>query len=267
MNPLISLLPLLAAEPVTTLTLDDHVVVEVPVATNRVTTVSFPGAIGAIEASGTSLDGKSGSFQLAHTKGASFFSLRALVGHATANLNVRYQRRTYVLLLEESAEPVLALNLVSAPIPQSAPAPRPSPEGLVGLFDKAKAYPLLKAQQPAAVAGVEARLGLEQLTDCGTYRIRVEEVYRFADRDTLVFRLVVMNPGPEPFRYAPDSFVVRVGDRLYPQSLSEASGLVPPGGEEGVYLAITGNPDGTRAELSSRNEFQVLVRPLEGGDK
>ena len=63
--------------------LDDRAVVTVPVATNRVTTISFPGPIAAMDAVGITSDGKTpGQFQLAHTKGSSFLSVRALAGGA-----------------------------------------------------------------------------------------------------------------------------------------------------------------------------------------
>src|SRR5215210_1372298 len=46
--------------------LDERVVVTVPVATNRVTTISLPGPIAAIDAVGVTADGKTpGQFQLA----------------------------------------------------------------------------------------------------------------------------------------------------------------------------------------------------------
>jgi len=54
--------------------LDDRTAVSVPVATNRVTTISFPGAITAIDGAGVTVDGKTpGLFQLAHTKARRFF--------------------------------------------------------------------------------------------------------------------------------------------------------------------------------------------------
>jgi len=79
---------------------------------NRVTTISFPGPISAIDAAGVSSDPKApGQFQLAHTKGSSFLSVRALADKATTNLNVRWNKRTYVFELIEGDVPVLALNL------------------------------------------------------------------------------------------------------------------------------------------------------------
>ena len=89
----ISLLILLAAtvvfaeppEAVQRVTLDERAIVTVPVATNRVTTISFPGPITAIDAVGVTADGKTpGQFQLAHTKGSSFVSVRALKWKAGA---------------------------------------------------------------------------------------------------------------------------------------------------------------------------------------
>ena len=54
--------------------LDDHVVVSVPVATNRVTTINFPSPIDAIDGAGFTVDGKTpGLFQLAIPKARRFF--------------------------------------------------------------------------------------------------------------------------------------------------------------------------------------------------
>ncbi|HUZ07833.1 MAG TPA: hypothetical protein VMV89_10155, partial [Candidatus Paceibacterota bacterium] len=80
--------------------LDNHVVVSVPVATNRVTTLNFPSAITAIDGAGITVDGKTpGLFQLAHTKGSAFLSVRALSAKASANLNIRWNNQTYVFEL------------------------------------------------------------------------------------------------------------------------------------------------------------------------
>ncbi len=91
--------------------LDDRTAVTVPVATNRVTTICFPSAITAIDGAGVTVDGKTpGLFQLAHTKGSAFLSVRALIPKASANLNIRWNDHTYVFELTENAQPVLSLN-------------------------------------------------------------------------------------------------------------------------------------------------------------
>jgi hypothetical protein len=253
-------------EAIQRVTLDERVVITVPISANRVTTIGFPGPIAAIDAVGVTADGKTpGQFQLAHTKGSSFVSVRALTRKAATNLNIRWNKRTYVFELVESEVPVLALNLEERAASEIVrPAPQATPTRLLALLDKAKAFPLLMKQQPNAVAGAEARtFGDEpQVTDFNDYEIRIEEVFRFDPEDTLVFHVTLRNKSESEIRYLPESFCVRVGNRLYYQSISDAPGLLPPHAVSTVYFAITGTPDGGRNELSLKNEFSVLVSRL-----
>ncbi len=245
--------------------LDENVLIVVPVATNRVTTISFPSAITAIDGAGVTVDGKTpGLFQLAHAKGSAFLSVRALFPKATANLNIRWNDHTYVFELTESGQPLLSLNLAAMPTPQEegvGHAPEVSPLKLLALLDKAKAFPLLKAQQPESVANVDFTTydGKPLVSDFNDYEIQIEETFRFNTEDTLVFRLVITNKIDAPLIYQPDSFTLRAGNRLYPQSISDADGTVPPKGRSIVYFAVSGTPDGGRNELSLRNAFTVLV--------
>jgi hypothetical protein len=248
--------------------LDENVSIVVPVATNRVTTISFPSAITAIDGAGITVDGKTpGLFQLAHTKGSAFLSVRALLPKAAANLNIRWNDRTYVFELLESDKPVLSLNLEAPPTPEEegfGHAPEVSPPKLLALLDKAKAFPLLKAQQPESVANVGFTTydGKPLVSDFNDYEIQIEETFRFNAEDTLVFRAGITNKSDTPLIYQPDSFALRAGNRLYPQSISDADGTVPPKGRSIVYFAITGTPDGGRNELSLKNAFTVLVTRL-----
>lgn len=244
--------------------LDERVVVTVPVATNRVTTISFPGPLAAIDAVGVTADGKTpGQFQLGHTKGSSFLSVRALARKATTNLNIRWNKHTYVFELVESDVPVLALNLEDRATTAETiqPAPQVTPTRLLALLDKAKAFPLLKKQQPDAVTGAEARAfgDKPQITDFNDYEIHVEEVFRFNSEDTLVFHVTLRNKSDREIRYLPESFCVRVGNRLYFQSISDSPGVLPSRSSSIVYFAVTGTPDGGRNELSLKNNFTVLV--------
>lgn len=250
---------------VQTILLDDRAVVSVPVSTNRVTTISFPGPIAAIDAAGVTTDPKTpGQFQLAHTKGSSFLSVRALGRKASANLNIRWNKRTYVFELLESDAPILSLNLEAPPNRQTTPAPEVSPTRLLSLLDKAKAFPLLRQQHPESVAQVDFTTydGKPLISDFNDYEIRIEEAFRFNAEDSLVFRVTVTNKTELPLRYRPDSFAIRTGNRLYHQSISDASGGVPPKGQSIVYFAVTGTPDGGRNELSLKNEFTVLLTRL-----
>ncbi len=245
--------------------LDEHTVHTIPVALNRVTTISFPGPITAIDAANVTNDPKTpGLFQIAHAKGSYFFTIKALVPKAATNVNIRWNRKTYVLELVESPTPlysVLFQYVIEEPV-RAVPV-RVAPERLLALLDKAKAYPILKSYHPEAVAQVEyltySKESKSKIMDCGDYEIQIEEIFRFNPEDTLVLRLALRNKTDGVIHYAPDSFALRVGERTYPQALSDASGTIPPQGQAPVYFAITGTPDGGRNDLSLKNEFAVLL--------
>lgn len=85
------------------------------------------------------------------------FSLRALQRRAKATLNVVWNRQTIVLELVESDQPWLSVVFEqTVAVSGTGRARGVPPSRPVGLLDTARAYPLLKRQQPAAVAGVES---------------------------------------------------------------------------------------------------------------
>ena len=63
--------------------------------------------------------------------------------------------------------------------------------------------------------------------DFNDYEIRIEEVFRFNPEDTLVFHVTLRNKSDQEIRYLPESFCVRVSNRLYFQSISDAPGVLP----------------------------------------
>jgi hypothetical protein len=248
--------------------LDEHSVCAVPVSFTRVTTVSFPGPISAIDAALVTTDGKTaGLFQLAHKPGSYFFSVRSLVKGATTNVNVRWNNKTYVLELQDSTTPQLSV-IFKYPVEtgKSSVAKRPvTPGSLVGLLDKAKAYPVLKASHPEAVEQVDyVTYGAKpRVMDYNDFEVRLEEVFRFDPQDTLVFRIVLRNKTDKEIRYQPQGFSLRVGERLYSQSISDASGVMPPKSDTPAYFAITGTPTGGRNDVSTKNEFTVIVSTVD----
>src|SRR5580704_4005314 len=141
------------------LPLDERTVYTIPVSVNRVTTISFPGPISAIDAAQVTTDTKrTAAFQIAHTKGSSFFSVRALGKKTITNVNVRWNKKTYVLELVESDNPLLSVIFQYQPDSAGVIPPAPvTPSRLLALLDKAKAYPLLLSHHPEAVAQVEYR--------------------------------------------------------------------------------------------------------------
>jgi hypothetical protein len=250
-------------KPIKEFNLDDHMVYAIPVSGTRVTTISFPSAIAAIDAAQVTVDGKSpANFQIAHTKGSHFLSVRALSKKSVTNVNVRWNNKTYVLELVESDEPLYSVIFQEvADEPRKPERIAVTPNRLLALLDKAKAYPLLKEHHPEAVAQVEYINYAQKprVMDYKSYEVQIDEVFRFNPEDTLVFRVLLRNKTDQPLQYKPDGFSLRVGERVYPQSMSDASGTISPKAEMPAYFSVTGTPNGGRNDISLKNEFIVVI--------
>jgi hypothetical protein len=240
--------------------LDDHTVYEVPVSATRVTTISFPSPIAAIDAALTTSDGKTpGLFQIAHTKGTSYLSVRALAKDATTNLNVRWNNRTYVFELLESGQPWYSVLL--EPQPTKSHVVRPlTPARLIGLLDKAKAFALLKTQHPDVVPGVEHRdlRDQPQVTDCGDYEVRLLEAFRFPEDDTLVFQLAITNRTDKPVEHTPEKLEVHVADRVLNPSVTDLTSRIAAHETALGYIAISTGLEGPY-DLSLKNDFTFVL--------
>jgi hypothetical protein len=235
----------------------------IPVSRSRETTVSFPGPISAIDAANVTSDPKiPGLFQIAHSKGSYFLSVRALVQKAATNVNIRWNKKTYVIELVESPLPLYSVIFQYDTDAEIRPvATRVTPSRLLALLDKAKAYPLLKEYHANAVAQVEFINFSKnpRVMDYKDYEVQLDEVFRFNPEDTLVLRILLRNKTSQPIQYRPDGFSLRVGERTYPQSISDAGGTIPPKGEAPAYFAVTGTPNGGRNDLSLKSDFTVLL--------
>ena len=259
--PIVGMSAHAAEQRIQDLALDDHTVYAVPVSGARVTTISFPSPITAIDGALLTLDGKTpGLFQVAHTKGTAFLSLRALAKEAATNLNVRWNNRTYAFELHESADPWYSVVLRGG-AEKSNRAPRPlTPPRLLGLIDKAKAFGLLRTQQPDAVVDVEYVDHRDKplVSDCGDYQIRMTEAFRFPQDDAIVFHLVIANRSDNPIQHSPEKLEVRVADRTFNPSLTDlVSGIAPHETTIG-YVVVSGGPN-ARNDLSLKNDFTFVL--------
>jgi hypothetical protein len=249
-------------QPVRDYVLDDRRVYPVPVSGARVTTVSFPSPISAIDGAVITTDGKTpGVFQIAHTKGTAYFSARALVKGAATNVNVRWNNRTYVFELQESTAPCYSLILRAGSDKLSAPAWPLTPNRLLGMLDRAKAFALLQQYQPDVVRDVEYRdcRATPLVSDCGSYEIRCVEAFRFPERDTLVFQITVSNKGDKPLEHTPEQLEVRVGEQVFTPSVADLASIIVPHGAATGYVAVTGTPTGGRNGLSLKNDFSFAL--------
>jgi hypothetical protein len=243
--------------------LDPMKVTRIFVAQDRLTTVRFPSPISALESARVTTEPHPEAlFQLSFNPGEPFFSVKAMAPEGMTSLNVIWKGDTYVLELVESSTPWISV-VFEAPIPpdsRTAPSP-PSTSRLMGRIDMAKAYALLKQQHPLAVLGVEV-VRPNTLRDYGDYTILTEEVFRFERDDLLVFRVVIRNKTSTPIHFVPASLMVRAGTRIYPQCITDATGILPSQVDVPVYFGITGDVFGSRADLSPMNDFLVLLNRL-----
>lgn len=241
--------------------LDDHTVYSVPVSGSRVTTISFPSPISAIDGALLTLDGKTpGLFQVAHTKGTAFLSVRALAKDATTNLNVRWNNRTYAFELHESPEPWYSVVLRNG-AEKSARASRPlTPARLLSLIDKAKAFGLLRTQQPDAVADVEYADHREKpiTSDCGEYEVQLTEAFRFPQDDAIVFHVAIANRSDKLLEHAPEKLAVRVADRVFNPSLTDLVGGIAPHESTIGYVVVSRGAHGGN-DLSLKNDFTFVL--------
>ena len=249
-----------AAGPIRSFTLDENVVRDIGVSRSHVTTIAFPGPLQALDAANVTTDpAKPGFFQLAYQPGNAFLSVQALRQNQEANVNVVYNRKTYVLRLIETNEPVLAVQFTEPVVPPVALRRTPlTPSRLLGVLQTAKAYPFLARQQPEALRGVTVATPT-RLMDYGDFTLHMPAVWRFDAEDALVFHVRMTNRTDQEIRYQPASLGVRVGERQFSSSLADASGVMPPRVTSEAFFVVAGAPDGGRNELSPKNDFTVLL--------
>jgi hypothetical protein len=241
---------------ITYIELDEHNVYEIPVSTTSVTTISFPSEIEGLEGRNIATKGEGAEFTLSYTPKSYYFSIAASQPKAKTNLNVIWNSKTYVLELVDSPHPVYSVIFTV-----KADTDKPllvTPSHLLGLLDKVKAFPLLAANYPEQFkdVGVSAP---KKIVDFGDFIVSMDKIYRFDSDDTLVFELTLTNRTSHEVIYEPQGFAVRVGNNVYYQSISDASGKIPPNGSDQAYFAVTGTPDGQRNDLSLKNDFTVIV--------
>jgi hypothetical protein len=265
-------LSLVNAQAIKTLPLDDQTVYHLKVGTNKVTTLVFPQPITALEGSGITADPKTpAKILLSYHAGDRFFSVRALADPATADLNVIIDRKVYVIELTVDQEPFQAVRFYPADEPpaQSVGQPNVGPSQLLGLLDKAKAYPLLADQYPEMVSQIDKAEPFTQTLYEG-FHVILAKVFRFDAEDALIFQVEFVNETDKPIYYVPQSLAVRVGSEVYWSALSDASGIITAGekdpktgkiipGHSDGYFVICGTPHGGRNHLSVQNTFNVLV--------
>ncbi|HCE46782.1 MAG TPA: hypothetical protein DET40_24810 [Lentisphaeria bacterium] len=262
----------LSAQQTRQIELDEYSVHRIKVGFDKsVTTVMFPSALSAIAGANVVTDSAtaSGDFLLSYLPGNYFFSIRALKKNARGSLNIVYNRKTYVIELEESAEePSGSVTFISSKSSSRNRKKSVTSSVLLSLLDKAKAYALFKKHHPEAIADVQyVKSGQKILYD--RFSITIDEIFRFDGEDTVVFRILLNNGSGTQIVYDPRMMAARLGETIYYASITDASGIIPPNSSIPAYFAITGTPTGGWNNLSADNRWSIIVSPddLEKADK
>ena len=247
------------AGPITQKPLDEFLIYDIPTAfQSGTTTIMFPSVISGLYAKSVATqEQENAGFLISFTPGNFYFSIRALKQNAEDHLTVILNRKAYVLHLIASDKPLYNVTFYQEERRERA-GNSVTPERLLSLMDKAKAYPLLAANQPDALAGVlHAAPGITNYYD--NFTVRIRDVWRFEQEDTLIFRLELENTSSSTIYYKPQDLALRLDQRIYTQSLADASGVMPPKSITPAFLAITGNGQGGRNNLDPDNKWNLLV--------
>jgi hypothetical protein len=147
-----------------------------------------------------------------------------LVDPATAVLNVIINRKVYVVELATDKEPFQSVTFypMDEPPAQSAGQPNVGPSRLLGLLDKAKAFPILADQYPEMVSQIDQAEPFTRTLYRG-FEVILTKVFRFDAADVLIFQVEFVNETNQPISYVPQSLAVRVGAGVYWSALSDAS--------------------------------------------
>jgi len=240
--------------------LDEFVIYDIQVASKTgTTTVMFPSEISGLYAKSISIqDQENAGFLISFTPGNFYFTIRALKKDAEDHLTVIFNRKAYVLHLMASEKPLYNVTFYEGERRGKDGRMDVVPERLLELMDKAKAYPLLTASQPDALEGVlHSAPGITNYYN--NFVVRICDVWRFEEEDTLIFRLELENTSEQAIYYKPQDLAVRLGERIYTESFADASGVMPPKSVTPAFFAITGNGQGGRNHLSTDNKWNVLV--------
>ncbi len=234
-----------------------------------VTTIQFPSRISEIAGKNISVDGKGTDFQIAAQPGSYYFNVSALKPGVSTTLTITYNRQLYILYLIQSDKEAYASvvfgknsgrrnftdNVVTS-------TPKVTPARLVSLIDMAKKYDILKETYPDSLAGVERALSRNRYR-CGKYDIHLDEVIRFEEEDTVIFKLRLVNLTENEIKYDKHSFSAHAGDGVYYMSVSDASGIMPPKSETYAWFGITSTPRGGRNNLKAGNDWLIALTTQE----
>ncbi|HRI16441.1 MAG TPA: hypothetical protein PLX89_25895 [Verrucomicrobiota bacterium] len=238
--------PALSSNLVQRVVLDPLQVTRIPVATDRLTTIRFPGPMTDLASALVATEAHpAAKFLLSFQPGESFFSIRALASGASTTLNVVWKSQTYVLELIESRNPWLSVIMTQPELPK-APRELHSPPPLqprpwARFLEGAKAYESLKRKYPRAMPEVSVwNLGNER--SFGAYSLRNDQLFYFAAEGVLVLRVTIASHTTTPLQFGLNPFSIAIGRQTMPVLLTDFEGLLPGGAESVAFVVFRAAP-------------------------
>jgi hypothetical protein len=246
--------------------------VSVNVSTHGITTLQFPAKVEALDGDGfTQKSDEAGVFLF--TPGVSWVSLKALRPGAQQNLNVIIAGKVYPVVVkanEANDFSVIFRFAGQGALPQTAAeaakgrAPKKplSDARLLGFLDKLKGYPLFAEKAPAMylncdVAEPAAGKGVDE-TD--KVKSRIVRVIRDNQLDAVGFDVVLTNKTGDAYLYNPSGLAIRAGKEVYPASVGDGLGKIPPHGQQSAFFVVAGSANSNVAnDLSAYNDFNLVL--------
>lgn len=247
--------------------LDERIKYTITISQSEPTTITFPSGIDAISLANVCTEmanpkeAKQMVAMMSYMEGKNFLTVRALQQSGKAGMNVVYKGKTYIINLEIGQNAVRSVKFYeSGGSFYSCDRSRKlvNSEDLLSLLDRAKLYDLMAKQRPDLTEQIESAYPMKK-TEIDGISILLEQVVRFEEEDTLIFRFRLTNKTLNPYYYLPQKLSVRVGQCVYTASVSDASGIVPPSSESIGYFGITGRPNGGRANISAKSDFSLII--------
>jgi hypothetical protein len=260
--------PLISSNhPIQQITLDPLQVIQVPVATDRLTTLRFPSPVSDLASALISTEPHpSAHFQMTFHPGESFFSVRALRANASTTLNVVWKSQTFVFHFHESSDPWLSV-ILGEPVPirpnrSAVPKTRthPTPANPADKYlDVARNLASLRRQYPLSMADVDQIETRFERRFNGVV-VRMPELLHFKTDRVGVARIILSNPGNAPVDLGTNPIQLRRQGQPLRLLGSNFDGTLPALGER-IALVAFQFPSGE--VIRDPTDFQIVVPALE----
>jgi len=137
----------------------------------------------------------------------------------------------------------------------------PSPESEIGLVRTLRLMLNTTSEGAGDIAAANPALALRRLDAAprsfGDFTITARFAVRDSTTDTLAICASVGNETSRRLLFDPASWVVRVGDRVYPVRTADFGAELEPGATGAVFLVLARGPDGAPTRLLPDNDFEI----------